>query len=135
MAYDLNNLVIVGRLTRTPSLKHTADGKPYAKFSIANNSNGKDDDVSFFEVTVWNKVAENCHQYLEKGNLVAITGRIHQNRWEGQDGKNKSRVEIIANCVSFLSSPKNRADEQDNQSSSDKEFGDYDDVDDTDITF
>ena len=88
MAYDLNNLSIVGRLTRTPSIKQTTTGKSYTKFSIANNS-GKDDETSFFEVVVWGKTAEICHQYLEKGNLVAITGKIHQNRWESQDGKNK----------------------------------------------
>lgn len=112
--FDLNNLSIVGRLTRTPDLK-TSNDKSYAKFAIANNSGGKDKEASFFDVTVFGKMAENCHQYLEKGNLVAITGRLIQNRWKNKEGEKRSKIEIIANTVSFLNSPKNKEEKDENK--------------------
>ena len=134
--YDLNNVSIVGRLTRTPDLK-TGNDKSYSKFAIANNPGGKDNDASFFDVTIFGKMAENCNKFLEKGNLVAITGRLIQSRWVNKDGDKRSKVEIIANTVSFLSSPKNKENKNDetNYEKEETKNNMEDDIDDESVPF
>ncbi|HOV13201.1 MAG TPA: single-stranded DNA-binding protein [Spirochaetota bacterium] len=106
---DLNQVIIIGRLTRNPEIKYTAAGLPVTKFTIANNGgvsgqgNDKKELVNFFDVTVWGNHAVNCEKYLKKGSLVAVDGHLRQNRWVDQaTGKNQSKVEIVANGVQFL---------------------------------
>jgi single-strand DNA-binding protein len=109
MARDLNQVIIIGRLTRDPEIKYTSTGTPVTKFSIANNasytqSNEKKEIVNFFDINVWGNQAESCSKYLKKGSQVAIDGHLRQNRWVDQaTGKNVSKVEIVANSVQFLS--------------------------------
>lgn len=109
MARDLNQVIIIGRLTKNPEIKYTASGLPVAKMSIANNGglvgqgNEKKEIVSYFDVTVWGNQAVNCEKYLKKGSQIAVDGHLRQNRWVDQTtGKNQSKVEIVANGVQFL---------------------------------
>jgi single-strand DNA-binding protein len=118
MARDLNQVIIIGRLTRDPEIKYTSTGTPVTKFSIANNAgynqgNEKKDVVNFFDINVWGNQAENCSKYLKKGSQVAIDGHLRQNRWVDQaTGKNVSKVEIVANSVQFLTSGGQKTDGQ-----------------------
>lgn len=103
---SLNNVSIMGNLTRDPEMKYTTSGRPVCNLSIANNRvftrNGeKASEVSYFDVEVWGVVAENCSKYLSKGSGVIIEGRLKQDRWE-RDGKTQSRVRIVANNVHFM---------------------------------
>jgi single-strand DNA-binding protein len=98
---DINNVVEVGRLTRDPEMGYTNQQTPYCRFSIAVNGM-KQDDVSYFDITAWNKTATSCGQYLKKGSRVGITGRLHQNRFTDKAGQNRSKIEIVANNVQFL---------------------------------
>ncbi len=109
MARDLNQVIIIGRLTKNPEIKYTTTGLPVAKFSIANNGglvgqgNDKKEIVNFFDVTVWGNHAVNCEKYLKKGSMVAIDGHLRQNKWVDQaTGKNQYKIEIVANGVQFL---------------------------------
>lgn len=102
MSWDLNRVTLIGRLTRDVELRYTASGIPVAKFGLAIGGR-KDDEVSFFDIVVWNKAAENCNKYIGKGKMVAIDGRLQQDRWDAQDGSKRSRVEIVAERVQFLS--------------------------------
>lgn len=106
MANDINQLVLVGRLTRDAELRYSGGGMAICKFSVAVNRRKKTgdewgDEASFFDVTYFGKAAEAVNQYLQKGKQVAIQGELRQNRWE-QDGQSRSKVEIIANNVQLL---------------------------------
>lgn len=103
---DVNHVVLIGHLTRDADLKYTSGGTPVSKFSIAINKRKKQgeewvDEVSFFDIVLWGKSAENLNNFLVKGKQVAVEGELHQNRWE-QEGQNRSKVEIIANNVQLL---------------------------------
>ena len=126
MSWDINHVVIVGRLTKDPDLSYTQSGAAVCKFSIAvNRSSGSrqsqapggavdpsgasgatatDDSTSFFNVVTWNKTAEICKEYLSKGRQVGIDGRLQQRRWSAEDGTRRSVVEIVANTVQFFGS-------------------------------
>jgi len=103
---DLNQVMIIGRLTRDAELKYTAGGFAIASFSIAVNRKRKNgdqcvDEVSYFDVNLFGKSAENLNQYLIKGKQVGIQGELRQDRWE-QDGQNRSKVIIVATNVQLL---------------------------------
>lgn len=100
----MNSVVMIGRLTRDPELRFTAgNGKAVATFSIAvDRPFSKNKETDFFKVVVWGKSGENCANYLAKGRLVGIQGRLQNNRWEDQDGRKRNRDEIVADRVEFL---------------------------------
>lgn len=103
---DVNQVIIIGRLTRDADLKYTAGGMAIGTFSIAVNRRRKTGDqwveeASFFEVSLFGKSAESINQYLVKGKQVAVQGELRQDRWE-QDGQPRSKVVIIANNVQLL---------------------------------
>ena len=113
---NLNNVNIMGNLTRDPEVKSLPSGKSVCSLSIANNrvyiKNGeKVDEVSYFDVDVWGITAENCSKYLTKGNGIIVEGRLRQDRWE-KEGKTQSRVKIKANAVHFLPKKKNHPESQ-----------------------
>lgn len=99
---NLNKVIIIGRLTRDPELRTTPQGQQVASFGVATNrvwtnQNGeRQEKTEFHNVVVWRKLAEICGQYLSKGQLVMIEGRLETRSWEGQDGIKRSRTEIIA---------------------------------------
>ncbi len=106
---DINNVVIVGRLTRDAETRYSqASNIAICSFSIAVNRSfskeRRDRDVSFFDVLIFGKTAEAIGKYLQKGKQIGIEGYLQQNRWEDQNGQKRSKVEIIANQVQFLSS-------------------------------
>ena len=107
MAWDINRVIVVGRVASDIELKHTQNGKSVANFRVAVGGMPKPDgtdNVSFFQVVVWGKTAENCQQYLAKGKQIAIDGRLDQRSWQAQDGSRRSTVEIVADRVEFLGS-------------------------------
>lgn len=106
MANYINQVILVGRLTRDAELRYSGGGLAICKFSLAVNRRKKSgeqwvDEVSYFDVTYFGKAAEAVNQYLQKGKQVAIQGELRQDRWE-QDGQNRSKVEIVANNVQLL---------------------------------
>jgi single-strand DNA-binding protein len=103
---NLNQILIEGNLTRDPDLKHTKTGKAVCTFSIACNRYTKKGDefekaVSFFDVTAWTELAENCAKELKKGRGVRVIGRLEQDRWQDQDGKQRSKIYVVAEHVVF----------------------------------
>ncbi|RKX92418.1 MAG: single-stranded DNA-binding protein [Spirochaetes bacterium] len=109
MSWDINHVILVGRLTRDPELTYTPSGTAVCRFSIAVNrssgpssENSGDNSTSYFNIVTWNKTAEICKEYLSKGKQVGIDGRLQQRRWEGQDGIKRSTVEIVASNVQFF---------------------------------
>lgn len=106
------NLDIIGNLGRDPELKFTADGKAVASFSVAVSRKLKDaEETAWFRVSVWDKQAEACNQYLRKGSKVFVSGRLACDKATGgprvyqrDDGTWASSFEVVANRVLFLSS-------------------------------
>ena len=98
-------------MTRDPELRYLANGTACADISIAINKkyekNGeKKEEVSFIEVTCWARTAENVAQYLHKGDPVLVEGEIKQERWETDDGKQRSKTKVVAKLVHFLGTKK-----------------------------
>lgn len=128
---DINKTIIVGRLTKDSELSYTpSNNTALAKFSIAVNEyagKGKDEEVNFFNVTVWGKKAEALNKYTKKGSQILIEGRLRQNRFEDKNGNKRSVVEIICENFQFMGG---KSDNQpaDNDSSLNNVFSN-DDVD------
>jgi single-strand DNA-binding protein len=104
---DVNNVVLVGRLTRDAELKYTGTGFPISNFSIAVNRRRKNgdewvDEANFFDITVYGKSAESLKPYLIKGRQVAVEGELRQDRWQQEDGQTRSKVVISANNLQLL---------------------------------
>lgn len=105
---NINCLIVEGNITQNPEFKTTVHGNPICKLPIAvnhyykkANSDEYVDEVSYFDVETFGKLAEICAKFSQKGRGVSVVGRIKQNRWKTEDGKNASRVTIIAEKVEF----------------------------------
>lgn len=112
----LNQTVLVGRIVRNPELKETENGKKVTNLTLAiprsyKNENGEYD-TDFIDVTLWNGVAENANEYLKKGDLVGVKGRITSFSKELEDGSHKNEVSVVAEKLTFLSSKKETEKEE-----------------------
>ncbi|MDR1942837.1 MAG: single-stranded DNA-binding protein [Endomicrobium sp.] len=108
---EQNSVIMVGRLTRDPELRRTGTGKAVCSFDIAISrrikdsvtGEWKDADPTFVPVIVWGEQAERCGERLKKGSPVHVEGRLQTNKWEGNDGTKRSRLEVVASRVQILS--------------------------------
>lgn len=104
----LNKAMIIGRLGREPELKYTQSGSPVCTFSVAtdesytDNGGQKVEKAEWHRVVVFQKAAENCSQYLAKGSLVFIEGKLETRKWQDQQGQDRFVTEIKAQRVQFL---------------------------------
>ena len=104
---SFNKVLLMGNLTRDPELRYTASGAAVASFGLAVNRKFKQgeewkDEVCFVDITVWAKQGENCAQYLSKGSLVFLEGRLNYQSWEADGGQKRNKLEVVANNVQFL---------------------------------
>lgn len=102
-----NRIILIGNLTRDPEIRYTPSGVAVATVPIAVNSRyrqGEDmkEETLFIDTIVFGKQAETCTQYLNKGRMVLVEGRLRERRWE-QEGQRKSKFEVIASNIRFLS--------------------------------
>jgi single-strand DNA-binding protein len=114
----MNHIAIIGNLTSDPETRFTQSGKTIASFSIAYNNvfyqgEEKKEVVSFFNCEAWGKIGENIAKFFHKGDKIAITGNLKQDRWEDQDGKSRSVVKINVTGFDFMTSGKKKSDGQD----------------------
>ncbi len=96
---------IEGFVTHTPVLKHTKNGKSLCSFTLAVNHYSRDEtppQVSFIDVDTWEKVADLCSEKVKKGKKLLVFGNLRQERWEGTDGKTRSRMKIIGREIRFI---------------------------------
>ncbi len=106
MAFGVNNITILGNITRDPELRFTPNGTAVVGFGLAVNRSIRDkksgewqEEVDFFNVTAWFKLAENCAESLTKGDRVLISGRLSQDRWEDKEGQKRSVIKITASVI------------------------------------
>jgi single-strand DNA-binding protein len=102
----MNRVVLVGRLTKDPDLKYTANGVAVASFTLAVNrpftNQQGERETDFINCMVWRKPAENVANFLKKGSLAGVDGRIQTRNYQGQDGKKVYITEVLAESVQFL---------------------------------
>lgn len=100
----MNNVSLVGRLTRDPEIKATNSGSTYARFSIAVDRRGKDAGTDFINIVAFGKTSEFIERYFRKGQRIGINGRIQTGSYEGKDGKKVYTFDVIAENVEFVES-------------------------------
>ena len=129
---DTNLVVLIGRLTQDcgndeRSFQYVGNGTAKAVVSLAVNRSVKKngnwvDEVSFINVTIWGKTAENLKQYLKKGTQICVEGYLTQDRWE-KDGKKESRLNVTAESVQLLGGGNKQNDSKNDSGYSDNPFG------------
>ena len=106
---SINKIIIIGNLGKDPEMRFTPNGNPVTSFTVATNqrytttAGEQREETEWFTVVAWNKLAEQCNQYLSKGQMVYVEGRLHSRTWDGQDGQKHFVNEIVASTVRFLS--------------------------------
>ena len=104
----LNKVMLIGNVGTDPEMRYTANGNAVTTFRMAVNRNysGPDgerrEETEWFSIVTWNKLAETCSQFLQKGRSAYVEGRLQTRSWEGQDGQRRFKTEVIANTVQFL---------------------------------
>lgn len=101
----INTVTLVGRLTKDPELRYTPSGVAVARFTLAVNRTFKkegEQQADFINIVTWRKTAENTANFLRKGSLAGVTGRVQTGSYDGQDGKKVFTVEVVAENVQFL---------------------------------
>ncbi|MCZ8533747.1 single-strand binding protein [Paenisporosarcina quisquiliarum] len=111
----INRVVLVGRLTKDPELRYTPSGVAMARFTLAVNrtfsNQSGEREADFINCVVWRKQAENTANFLKKGSLAGVEGRIQTGSYEGQDGKRVYTTDVVADSVQFLE-PRNSSGER-----------------------
>ncbi len=108
---SLNKVMLIGNLGKDPEMRYTANGKAVTTFTLACNRtyNAADgerrEETDWVDIVAWEKTAELCSQFLQKGRQAYVEGRLHTRSYEGQDGQKRYRTEVIASNVLFLGSP------------------------------
>jgi len=105
---SLNKVLLIGNLTKDPELRYTPNGTAVANLRIAVNRKFKDrsgelkEDTCFVTVTAWDKQAEICNQYLQKGRPIFVEGILQSRSWETPDGQKRSTIDVRAERIQFL---------------------------------
>lgn len=125
----MNNIILIGRLTKDPELSYTQGGKAVCKFTLAVDRpyNGESKEADFINIVVWNKAGENAAKYLTKGRQTAVEGRLQIRSYDGNDGKKRYATEVIADRVEFIGSTSAKHE--------DETFGEEVDFDEGDVPF
>jgi single-strand DNA-binding protein len=107
---SVNKVILVGNLTRDPEMKHTEGKKPVCIIGLATNRNWTDEkgkkheEPEYHRIVAWDRLAETCHQFLRKGRKVYLEGRLQSHSYTGQDGVEKTGVEIVLERMEMLDS-------------------------------
>jgi len=119
MSRSLNKVQLIGNLTRDPELRYTPQGTAVCSFSVATNrqwrteSGEMRDEAEFHRIVAWDKLAEICGNMLGKGKKVFVEGRLQSRRWTGQDGQQRTTVEIVISDMLLLDRAGTRSDDTD----------------------
>jgi len=104
---SLNKIMLIGHVGSDPEMRFTTSGKPVTSFRLATNrtytqDGEKKEETEWHSIVMWGTLAENCNQYLSKGSLVYIEGRLKTRSWDNQEAQKQYRTEVIADIVEFL---------------------------------
>lgn len=129
----MNRVMLIGRLTAKPELRYTSSNIPFARFSLAinrtfSNSQGQRE-TDFINIVVWRKQAENVCNFLDKGSLVSVEGRLQTGSYDDKDGNKRYSMDVVGDSVQFLESKsqaKSRANNSDDVSPYDYQDNNFD---------
>jgi single-strand DNA-binding protein len=108
---SFNKIILIGRLTRDPDIKFIPSGKSVGKFGLAvNRTRSKEKMADFFEIIVWEKLADICGKYLNKGSLVLIEGEVQTGSYENKDGGKVKTFEVVCNNMRMLGGERGNSD-------------------------
>ncbi len=113
---SFNKVFLIGNLTRDPELRYTPGGVAVVNLRLAVNRKFRDksgelkEETCFVTVTAWDKQAETCNQYLQKGRPVFVEGRLQSRSWETPDKQKRSTIDVRAERIQFLGAPKGEAE-------------------------
>lgn len=121
----MNRVMLIGRLTAKPELRYTSSNIPFARFTVAvnrtfSNANGEKE-TDFISTIIWRKQAENVCNYLDKGSLVSVEGRIQTGSYDDKDGNKRYTTDVVADSVEFLES---KAQRQSNTYNTNSDYAD-----------
>lgn len=112
----MNQVILVGRLTKDLEIKELDNGKKITSITLAVPRNFKNAEgeyeTDFVECTLWNSIAENTAEYCKKGDIIGVKGRLQSSNYEKEDGTKVYKTEVIAEKVTFLSSKKEESEEK-----------------------
>ena len=138
----MNSVILIGRMTRDPELRRTANGDAVTSFTLAVDRGFKNQAgesmTDFINCVVWKKTAENVEQYCFKGSLVAVEGRLQSRQYDAQDGSKRTVIEVVCNMVQFLDTKSNTDKTSKEKTSINDDFYDNNstfDIKDDDIQF
>lgn len=107
----MNSITLIGRLTSDPESAKTKSGTTRCRFRLAVRKLGSETPV-FVDVVAWDRLGDNCAEYLARGRQVAVVGRLDYDEWTDTDGGRHSRHQVVANQVDFLGSARAEADKE-----------------------
>lgn len=111
----MNKVVLMGRLTKAPELRHTQSDIPVVTFTLAVDrgfKNGEERQADFINIVAWRGTAEFVSKWFSKGQLVAVSGRIQSRTYKDRDGNNRAAVEVVADEVFFAESKRGETEER-----------------------
>ncbi|MBR2775318.1 MAG: single-stranded DNA-binding protein [Selenomonadaceae bacterium] len=118
----MNKVFLSGNLTQAPEVRYTQSGKAFTRMGIAINRRYKDkEQTDFFNLIAWEKTAEFCSRYLNKGSRVLVEGRLQTYSYEGQDGTKRSGIDVIVDNIEFADSKRANSG-NDNSAPSDNSY-------------
>lgn len=131
----MNKFIITGRLTRNPELRYTSNNVAITELNLAINN--KKDDTTFLTIKIFNKNAETCNEYLNKGDLIGVEGNIKNNNYEDETGKMHYRTDFIGNKIEFLSTKRKDDTKEEKQDRNNifEEFGKSIEIEEDDLPF
>jgi single-strand DNA-binding protein len=130
----LNKMLIIGNVGSDPEMRYTPNGNPVTSFSVATNrryttSEGEQrEETEWFRINAWNKLAEQCNQYVTKGMKVYVEGSLKSSPWVGNDGQPRAGNEIFAHTVRFLDRRTTEEGEGAGEGTADAPAGDLEDL-------
>ena len=127
----MNNVTLIGRLTKDPEIRYTEQQLAVVRFNIAIDRIGKDKGADFPSIVVFGKQAENCEKWLHKGRLVAIQGHIQTGNYTNKDGNKVYTTDVVADRVEFLE----WGDREEKPTSNSGTFEGFEAVEDDDVPF
>lgn len=103
----VNRVILIGRVGKAPEIRYTPSGDAVASFSMAMTEKWKSDGeakekTTWVDIVAWKKLAEVIQEYVDKGSLLYVEGKLQKREWEAEDGGKRSKMEVVANNVRFL---------------------------------
>ena len=123
----MNNVILMGRLTRDPELKYSQSGKAYCRFTVAVNRDFNKDEADFINCVAWGKTAETIAEWLGKGQRIALQGRIQTGNYENKNGDKVNTFEVVADRFEFVDSARSETSKNQSYSNNDDVLDDNDD--------